>query len=347
MCWIALAGAGLTAGCDGCSSFGQPIRPVQELRRSEAKGGEDLREALRPRYTRAMARARAWLDALHVNPAELREVGIKGKKKLTEQIDAYYRLWRVAGSKDKPALLQRVKEVAAVTYEDHYHDMPSIPDRWFKQDATSYLRTALLMERMGLDTTRYRREIKKAHQRLNGHMHRRGPHQRRIFHWYYKHFGLSEPFPLADALKGGFIAKRLPPDKLDRNAVYDLTHEVYALYQYGDRLDVDPFDVASKRYLRGALATLVAKYISQDNPDLTGELVECLHFLRMSGEKAYRNGVLFLLDSQNPDGSWGVWERQRRRLGGYVKHGFMLHTTLVAIGALTAVFDHPMPPPAR
>jgi hypothetical protein len=46
------------------------------------------------------------------------------------------------------------------------------------------------MERLGLDTTLYREEIRKVHSRLNAHMPTRGPHQRRAFHWYYERFGL-------------------------------------------------------------------------------------------------------------------------------------------------------------
>ena len=42
----------------------------------------------RDRYSRAMVRARTWLDELQVDPLELRKKGIKGKKKLVEHLDA-------------------------------------------------------------------------------------------------------------------------------------------------------------------------------------------------------------------------------------------------------------------
>jgi hypothetical protein len=131
-----------------------------------------------------MERARAWLDNLAVDPLELRTMGIKGKKKLVEQLDSYYRLWRVANGEEKAELLERARQVVALTYEDHYHDMTTISDLWFKQDATSYLRAAVLMERFGFDTARYRAEIEKIHGRLNDHMRHRGPNQRQVFHWY-------------------------------------------------------------------------------------------------------------------------------------------------------------------
>jgi hypothetical protein len=292
-----------------------------------------------------MTRARAWLDNLHVDPLELRTVRIKGKKKLVEQLDSYYRLWQVAPPDEKNKLLERIRQVVAITYEDRYHDMATISDRWFKQDATSYLRAAVLMERLGLDTNLYREEIKKIHGRLNDHMTKRGPHQRRVFHWYYAHFGLTEPFPLDGALEAGVIARRLDPAKMTNDAVYSLTHEVYAVYEYGDRREVDPFDAGSKTYLRAAIEALIQRYKAKGDPDLAGELVECLHYLRMQDSPAYLDGVRFLLDSQNQDGSWGIYARQAERFGKYVDHGFRLHTTLVAIGALTAIFERPMPSP--
>ncbi|MFH0899200.1 MAG: hypothetical protein V2A73_01085 [Pseudomonadota bacterium] len=327
-------------GCSRCSCAGR----VPSGGASPA-GGIVLPESLQslePHYRAAMARARAWLDNLHVDPLELRAVHIKGKKKLVEQLDSYYRLWQVAPQPEKAELLERIRQVVAITFEDRYHDMATISDRWFKQDATSYLRAAVLMERLGLDTTRYREEIRKIHGRLNGHMERRGPHQRRVFHWYYAHFGLAEPFPLDGALEAGVIAQRLDPAKMTNNDVYSLTHEVYAVYEYGDQRDVDPFDTASKAYLRTTIGSLIHRYKAKSDPDLAGELVECLHYLRMQDSPAYLDGVHFLLSSQNQDGSWGSYAHHTERLGKYVNHGFRLHTTLVAIGALTAIFERPM-----
>jgi hypothetical protein len=304
-------------------------------------------EELRPRYRAAVARARAWLDALKVDPLELREHGIKGKKKLVEQLEAYYKLWQVAGPAERAKLLARIREVVAITGEDRYHDMETISDRAFKEDATSYLRAALLMERLGLDTRRYRQEIAKAQPRLDAHLRLRGPHQRQVFHWYYRHFGLREPFPLGESLRSGTIAARPDPRQLPVMTAYDITHEVYALYEYGDRLDVDPFDAAAKQYLASAMPALLRRFASEGNVDLAGELLECMHYLRLQSSPAFAEGVRFLLDAQNADGSWGRYERARQRLGDYVRQGFLLHTTEVAVEALAAVFDRPMPAPKR
>jgi len=293
-----------------------------------------------------MERARVWLDNLDVDPSTLRSQGIKGKKKLTEQIDAYYRLWQVAPVQQKQLLVDRVRQVAQVTREPGFHDLLAVSDDQFKQDSTSYLRTALLLERMGIDTAHYRVEIAKLQQRLNHHMKLRGPHQRRVFHTYYQHFGLVEPFPLVDALELGIIARRAPVETLSGDDAYGLTHEVYALYDYGERLDVDPFTVDDKTYLRPTLQMLVAVYMRRGNPDLVAELVDCLHLLRMNDAPVYQTGSAYLLNTQNSDGSWGRYRRQEQRIGEFVHQGYELHTTLVAIVALTAIFDRPMLPVA-
>ena len=290
-----------------------------------------------------MQRARVWLDVLHVDPGELRAHGIKGKKKLVEQIDAYYSLWKVAPPEERDALLARIKEVVQITYTPSYHDMLSIGDEWFKEDATSYLRAALLMERLGLDTRLYRTEIMKIQDRLNTQMTQRGVHQREAFAWYYRYFGLKEPFPLEQARNAGIIARRQDPRTLSDLDTYQLTHEIYVPFEFGDRLDVSPFNAEEREYLRGALDHLVRRYLARKNPDLLAELVECQHYLRMQQEPSHHEGVLFLLNDQNPDGSWGHYPHQSQALGEYVKQGFELHTTEVVIGALTAVYDRPMP----
>jgi hypothetical protein len=91
------------------------------------------------------------------------------------------------------------------------------------------------------------------------------------------------------------------------------------------------------------LAVLTDRLIRAKDPDLLGEVVECMHYLRLQTEPAYLAGVKFLLENQNADGAWGHYPAERKRLGNFVKQGFELHTTLVALAALTAVFDRPMP----
>jgi hypothetical protein len=294
----------------------------------------------RAAYRQAIARGRAWLDRLAIDPFELRRHGIKGKKKVTEHLDGYLRLWQVAGQAEREAILERARQVVAVTYQPRFHDLAGVSDGEFKEDATSYLRAALLMERLGLDTRLYREEIAKIKPRLDAHLARRGPHQRLAFHWYYRHFGLEEPFPLAGALEDGLIAQRADPAAMSIRDAYRLTHEVFVPYEFGERLDVDPFDAAARRYLAGALELHARRAIERGDADLLAEVVSCLRYLRLVDRPIYRDGLAALLAQQHGDGSWGDLAEARRIFGEHAAEGRILHSTTVVIDALTIAF-HP------
>lgn len=295
------------------------------------------------RYRDAIARARRWLDALQVDPIALRAAGIKGKKKLVEALGAYATLHAAATAADKPALLARFEQIAAITADARYHDMTSLDDRTFKQDATSYLRAAYLMDQLGLDTKRYREEIAKIKARLDGHMQKRGSHQKMVFHQYYAHFGLKEPFDLAAGFKTGVIASRLDAYAYRNNGkVYDLTHEIFVPYHFGAKLDVAYFNQEDERYLRRTLAILTSYYIMRRNADLLAELLSCLRYLKLTDLTVYRDGLQHLLAMQRENGTWGRYEFYRKRYGAFVDQGFYLHTTLVAVKALTVAFHTPV-----
>jgi hypothetical protein len=295
----------------------------------------------RARYLEALRRTGGWLDAVQTDPAELRAHGIKGKKKLAELLDAYAYLERYAPEADRAHLRERFAAAAAVTGSGEYHDMARIGDHEFKEDATSYLRVGYLMDRMGLDTSRYREEIAQVQPRLDAHLRTRGSHQLMVFHWYYQHFGLAEPFDLAGAFTTGIIRSRPAAAAIDTTKAYGLTHEIFVPYHYGEDLDAKFFTAEDQAYLRPVLEELALRYRVQGDPDIEAELVSCQRFLGFTDSPGYRDALAYLLDAQRPDGSWGDYERLRPRFGDYVRQGFYLHTTSVAIEALTVAFEAP------
>ena len=294
------------------------------------------------KYKAAKERARQWLDGLVVDPLQLRALGFKGKKILGEILEAYVRLQAFAPPAEKPALIKRLQGLTAITCELRYHDMLSIGDLEFKQDATSYLRVAYLMERAGLDTALYRQEIKKIEGRLNGHMRQRGPNQQMVFSWYYEHFGLKEPFALAEGYKKGVIAARLKPEQFPSTmAVYDLTHEIFVPYRFGEKLDAQFFSAEEKAYLRPTLEALTAKYMAANNVDIVSELVECMRYLGFYDSPVYARAIRYIFELQEPDGRWGRYELAATKNKEFVNPGFYLHTTMVALKALIAEFEIP------
>jgi hypothetical protein len=308
---------------------------VQEQRVTQA-----VLEENRKRYDEALQKARQWLDGIKIDPTELRkfEHTIKGKKKLVELIDSYYRLAMIAEPSEKEKIKTITRERIKSVYEKSYHNMADISDQEFREDATSYMRGCYLLEKMGFDMSFYRTEMLKVLPRLNSHMRQRGSHQRMAFHWYYRYFGYKEPFDLAKGFEIGVIASRKDPYKLSWLEVYNLTHEVFVPYEYGEKLDANFFNPADRRYLRRAFNVLIPYFIKIDNPDILAELITCIRMLQMTDLSVYRDAILFLLNSQRPNGAFGNYEQKRAEYGDYVEINYYLHTTDVAIDALSMAF---------
>ena len=293
----------------------------------------------RPRYRKAVDRARAWLDRLEVDPIALRDAGFKGKKKLVEVLDAYLGLLRFAPEgPDHDAILEHIAGLAEPVWTTAYHDMETADDTQFKQDSTSYLRAAFLLDRAGFDTSYYLAHILRVLPRLDSHMAARGTDQRMAFHTYYSHFKLREPFPLAAAFQSGLIAARASPAQIWRGALYQFTHEIFVPYEFGEKLDAQFFSGDDLAYLRQVLPVLTHDAIARKDPDVAGELSSCMRYLLFTSLPAYRDSLEYLLESQRPDGTWGDYERFRPTLGRHVDQVLSLHTLLVALDALHSAF---------
>ena len=207
------------AGCQ--RNDAKPNHAPQRCRPPEVETFLDTNE---PRYRDSIARAKQWLDEMAVDPIELRsedqgeEEADRDSRRLPPALpDCRDREGSVA---DAHPASPRSHTSRAITTCD-------LDDTQFKQDATSYLRAALLMDRLGLDTHMYRDEIRKIQPRLDAHHSFAGVNQRLAFHDYYTYFGLVEPFPLETARAEGIIGRRVQAAKLSRSEVYDLTHEVF------------------------------------------------------------------------------------------------------------------------
>jgi hypothetical protein len=242
---------------------------------------------------------------------------------------------------EQEKLRERIGEVVAVTYTDDYHDMGQIDDTQFKQDATSYMRAAYLMDWLGMDTVFYKKKMAEVIDRYDAHMPSRGPAQQMIFHVYYGHFGFAEPFPLDKAFEKGVITARSEPETMERMQMYHLTHEIFMPFRYGELRQSDFFDEGDLEYLARSLPVLVKRRIEAEDPDLVAELALCMEYLDLESDAAYRDAVVFLLDSQNTDGSWGRYPDEDRQYGKWASYHIYLHTTKLALSALVNAYRCP------
>lgn len=282
-----------------------------------------------------MRLSKAWLDTVETDPREIRDYGLKGKKKLVELFDAYLTVYPFVPKEQQKDIDLRLNRIARITQTPGYHDMNSIEDAQFDEDSLSYLRLCYLLARKGFNTDIYQQGIKKMIPRLNARMAQRGANQQMTFDRYYNFFHIKEPFPLVKSFENGIIAQRITPQALDEMDVYRLTHEIFAVYEYGDRPQVDFFTKDDRIYLRSALTDLIRTYIGKRDLDLAAELITCMSLLNWQSEPICNQAIAFLLSGQNPDGSFGNYESLRVIYEGYVKEGFYLHTTSVALKALS------------
>jgi hypothetical protein len=108
-----------------------------------------------------------------------------------------------------------------------------------------------------------------------------------------------------------------------RDAIYAVTHLVYALNDYGTyRL--------SPRWLPREAAFLkanVARACNREDPEVLGELLDSLKAFGLdAGHPLIRSGTKYLVTSQNSDGSWGDPDEE--------DVGTRCHTTWTAIDGL-------------
>jgi hypothetical protein len=302
-------------------------------------------------YLRAKRKARAWFDQLEVDPVGLLERGINGKKKLGEILAAYWSLHEYETSPAVRQVLRRQFEArAAHAKRPEYHNMATCTRAEFNRSSMSYLTVMHLMKKMGMDTSEYLAQVRQVKPRMDDHLARRGPFQRAMFAEYYEQFGLEKPEILKDTeMGGGMIDRRLEVHEYDEWSPgerkpryfdsYSLTHELFVAFDYGQQTPWDYFSAEDLAYARKVLPVLLDRYMLEDNTDLVAELFSCMTYLGMQGVPAYRAGLEYLLDSQNPDGTWGDYEAFREQYGPLLDQQGYLHTTMVAMRALLEAYE--------
>lgn len=306
---------------------------------TSAISDDEFRAKYRSRYEESVKRAAKWLRELDADPIALREKGLKGKKKFVELLTAYMDLHRLLPPEDRPAIRRRILQITKVTELPAYHDMETIPAKQFSQDSTSYFRACYLMEKFGLPTERYRENLSRVVSRVDGHLESRGANGRMVFEWYYAHFGFDFPPEHANAATEGLIASRQDPSTLSLYAAYLFTHEIFVPNDFGESVKPDAFDDHEKEYIANAITVLIDRYTKKKNVDIVSELLSSIIFAGIDDPLQLQKTVLFLLEHQRKDGSWGYYDGGRKAWGDLLEVNFTLHTTAVTLAALADVFQ--------
>ena len=111
-------------------------------------------------------------------------------------------------------------------------------------------------------------------------------------------------------------------------SIYAITHIVYTLNDYNSYQ-------LNRRWLPDeyqALSSSLDAFISMDDPETVGEILDCLKSFKVNNSNPLiQRGARYLLDCQNPDGSWGEIDGDADI---YVRH----HTTITALYGLDNYF---------
>lgn len=286
-----------------------------------------------------------WLEGLDVDPVALRyEMGVKGKKKFVEMIDSYWILFQTADNEqDKQAYQSKLEQLAKYTSDPSYHDMNTITDRQFRQDSASYLRAWYMLNRIEFDTSGYKQQIERMLPRFDAHLPSRGIMQKMAFVLYCNALGHPIDYTMEELLEQSVTRSAKDKTDLKTLELYYITHEVFALY------DSNQMDLLTKddiQYLTETLSYHVNRSIASNDIDLLAELVMTMTYLGLERETTYRTALGYLATNQNPDGSFGDYEKHRAHfdsVGIKVEIQLYLHTTRVCLWALNEaaeVFDH-------
>lgn len=278
-------------------------------------------------------RAATWVAAVPVDADTLESLGLISKKCLAEALEC---CWTLERHRTHPAaMLARARGLAAETTRPGYHDQARCDSIAFHRASMSYLRVAWLMDRLGIDTRAYRDSIRAVADRLEGAMPGRGYWQRAMIEGYQRYFGLVRGAkPASGPLDSGLVAHRLVLDRYTVDRAYDLTHEVYAVFENPTGYPSRAFSPAERRYLDATLPALTATSVARGDVDLTAELATSMAYLGLRQDLRWRDAIRWLAARQNEDGSWGSYPDIEARRGALAEEMGRLHTTLVVIEAL-------------
>ena len=280
---------------------------------------------------------------------------MKGKKFFVEYLNAWWDIYDISPEADRKRIRAMLEPIAVRADVDSYHNLATCSDEEFKQDVISYLSGCVLLGQFGLDTTRYRREIDRIVPRVVSpkHLQTRGINNTMAITYRLRQLGYGGAPTFRELWQRPLCVCRTHPDLtqidldnlLTRQPVYDMTHEIFYLTEFGET----PLQCGSDKdleYIRRMHTTLIPIFIQKQDADAVAELIMDLNYLRWTDLPEYRLGRDYLLQHQNPDGSWGAPQHIDEIVRGILQVnptylpevGQYLHTTEVTLDALCYPF---------
>ena len=280
-------------------------------------------------------KAKSWLDALDVNLEEIAAKKYGDKKRLSEILGAYWMLYRYSTKDEQKEIHKRMEVFYNYTLKPQYLNLLTQDAKQFKKNSMSYLRIMHLLKEMNFDVTHLLKRFEKLKPRMDEHFKIRGAWQKSMFANYYDMFGFKKPNSIAHTQHmTGIIGQELSLDKYGRSTVYMLTHQIFVAFNYGEKRVQTRFNAKELAYLKAKLPIILRHYLARDNWDLLAELLSCMTYLDLTKNRSFQKAYTALMKAQNENGSWGYYERLRKKYGKMTDVKYYLHTTGVALGAI-------------
>ncbi len=289
-------------------------------------------------YEKAKRKAFIWTNNLNLDLDYVAKKNLGDKKHLAELLGMYWKIYQSSDAKTKTEVIQHIQPYYTYTKSPKYHNMLAVSDKLFKKNSMSYLRVMWLLKELDFDISDYQTEVKKVMNRMNTHLKSRGKWQLEVFKEYYHFFDFEMP----DILKrtkfdNGLIDRKMSFDQYKKTDAYSFTHFVFAGFEYGNKTTQNRFDMGDLAYIKEMLPKFTKYYRDvKPNIDLLGEFFTCMVYFGFDKTDEFSTTYNYLLKHQNTNGSWGYYEKARKKIGDDIDFRAYLHTTLVVYEGLMA-----------
>ncbi|MBD3160503.1 MAG: hypothetical protein GF346_00155 [Candidatus Eisenbacteria bacterium] len=274
----------------------------------------------------AIRRAEDWVATVRVGPFA---GTVRSFRRFALETEIWHRLWRLAPTDAERArfageVRSRLQRVLDRQRLQAILELPEGTDTF-----TEMLILADRCRTHGLDPAPIAEAMSNHRGALRSEIDRAPPSIQALYAVYLEAVGSPIRLDREEVLSRGMLVRRPREADLTLADVYYLTHEVFALCDYG----LSPMRSLSEEaeaYLLRVLPFYTLFYGRLQKNDIVGELLVCLHAAGMRDTYAYREGIRLLLERQAVDGSFG--DGPSTVLGG--EPSDRLHATLNAVTAL-------------
>ncbi len=273
------------------------------------------------------------LEWLLEHPVDIKADGFL---ELGEEINLFYKFYLKADNEPEKKFFRSLVE-SKIDYLLNEHDLKVE----FAGEITAYLNFAKIMKRMDIKRPDYQDFIEK--EILTSPMtYPPGITYAILNSALIEDIGSEPRMSLGSLVSQGVIARfsrnpeLVPIGKAYAstddvmNFYYDITHEVFAVSNFGDRDPTQYLLENEIQYLKDLIPQGIATYIEDGQVDILAELIICAKLLNYTDFYNFKEGVQYILNAQKEDGSFGLIERMAF-LG---RPNLYRHGVLVAIWAL-------------